>query len=147
MDALSDVLKSVRLEGAVYLNAEFTAPWCVHARFGLASVRARLAGAEHVLFFHFLTEGSCKVRLTDGAEAIEVTAGDLVLFPQEDTHLLGSDLQLAPVEADSAIDADAVAHGDFIQMRHGGGGAATAGGRPRILGFAAGRRIHAREAV
>ena len=28
MDALSDVLKSVRLEGAVYLNAEFTAPWC-----------------------------------------------------------------------------------------------------------------------
>ena len=29
MDALSDVLKSVRLEGAVYLNAEFTAPWCI----------------------------------------------------------------------------------------------------------------------
>jgi len=26
MDALSDVLNSVRLEGAVYLNAEFTAP-------------------------------------------------------------------------------------------------------------------------
>ena len=26
MDALSDALKSVHLEGAVYLNAEFTAP-------------------------------------------------------------------------------------------------------------------------
>jgi hypothetical protein len=32
MDALSDVLKSVRLEGALYLNAEFAAPWCMRCR-------------------------------------------------------------------------------------------------------------------
>jgi len=125
MDALSDVLKSVRLEGAVYLNAEFTAPWCIHAKFGLASVRARLAGAEHVVFFHFLTEGGCKVRLADSAEVLSVAAGDLVLFAREDKHLMGSDLQLAPVEAASLIDADAAADADLIQMRHGGGGAAT----------------------
>jgi AraC-like DNA-binding protein len=125
MDALSDVLKSVRLEGAVYINAEFTAPWCVHSRFGLASVRARLAGAEHVVFFHFLTEGSCKVRLVDSAEALEVAAGDLVLFPKEEKHLMGSDLHLAPVEAGTLIAPDAAANTDLIQMRHGGGGAAT----------------------
>ena len=125
MDALSDVLKSVRLEGAVYLNAEFTAPWCIQAKFGLASVRARLAGAEHVVFFHFLTEGGCKVRLVDGAETLDVVAGDLVLFAREDKHLMGSDLQLAPVEAASLIEADAAADADLIQMRHGGGGAAT----------------------
>ena len=124
MDALSDVLKSVRLEGAVYINAEFTAPWCVQSKFGLASVRARLAGAEHVVFFHFLTEGACKVRLADSAEAIDVAAGDLVLFPGEDRHLMGSDLDLAPVETASLIGADAV-NADLIQMRHGGGGAAT----------------------
>lgn len=29
MDAVSDVLRVVRLGGAVYLNGEFTAPWCV----------------------------------------------------------------------------------------------------------------------
>jgi len=125
MDALSDVLKSVRLEGAVYLNAEFTAPWCIHAKFGLASVRARLAGAEHVVFFHFLTEGVCKVRLADSAEVLDAAAGDLVLFAREDKHLMGSDLHLAPVEAASLIAADAAAGGDFIRMRHGGGGAAT----------------------
>src|SRR5207247_1274246 len=68
MDALSDVLKSVRLEGAVYLNAEFTAPWCVQAKYGLASVRQRLAGAEHVVFFHFVTEGGFKVHVADGVE-------------------------------------------------------------------------------
>src|SRR5438477_2234732 len=125
MDALSDVLKSVRLEGAVYLNAEFTAPWCIQAKFGLASVRARLAGAEHVVFFHFLTEGGCKVRLADSAEVLDAAAGDLVLFAREDKHLMGSDLHLAPVEAASLIAADAAAGGDFIRMRHGGGGAAT----------------------
>ena len=124
MDALSDVLKSVRLEGAVYLNAEFTEPWCVQAKFGLASVRARLAGAEHVVFFHFLTEGACKVRLADSAEALDVAAGDFLLFPKEDRHLMGSDLHLAPVEASSLIDAEAAA-ADLVQMRHGGGGAAT----------------------
>jgi AraC-like DNA-binding protein len=125
MDALSDVLKSVRLEGAVYLNAEFTAPWCIQAKFGLASVRARLAGAEHVVFFHFLTEGGCKLRLADSADVLDVAAGDLVLFAQGEKHLMGSDLHLAPVEGASLIDADAAAGGDFIQMRHGGGGAAT----------------------
>jgi AraC-like DNA-binding protein len=125
MDALSDVLKSVRLEGAVYINAEFTAPWCVQAKFGLASVRARLAGAEQVVFFHFLTEGKCKVRLTDGAEVLDVAAGDLLLFPREEKHLMGSDLHLAPVEAATLISADAAATTDLIQMRHGGGGAAT----------------------
>ncbi|HEY7241135.1 MAG TPA: AraC family transcriptional regulator [Burkholderiales bacterium] len=125
MDALSDVLKSVRLEGAVYINAEFTAPWCVHAKFGLASVRARLAGAEQVLFFHFLTEGSCKVRLTDSAEELDAVAGDLLLFPREERHLMGSDLHLAPVEAATLVRADAAANTDLIQMRHGGSGAAT----------------------
>jgi AraC-like DNA-binding protein len=125
MDALSDVLKSLRLEGAVYINAEFTAPWCVQAKFGLASVRARLAGADHVVFFHFLTEGGCKVRLADSVEVLDVAAGDLVLFPKEDQHLMGSDLHLAPVETASLIGADAAPDADLIQMRHGGGGAAT----------------------
>jgi len=123
MDALSDVLTTLRLEGALYINAEFTAPWCVQAKFGLGSVRARLAGAEHVLFFHFITEGCCKVRLADSTETIDVVAGDLVLFLNEDKHVMGSDLQLAPVEAASLIGPDAAT--DLIQMRHGGSGTAT----------------------
>ena len=122
MDALSDVLKSVRLEGAVYLNAEFTAPWCVSAKFGLASIRARLAGADHVVFFHYLTEGACQVRLDDCRQTLDVSAGDLVLFLNEDHHILGSDLRLVPVETARLIDADAEAKGDLIQLRHGGGG-------------------------
>jgi AraC-like DNA-binding protein len=125
MDTLSGVLKSVRLEGALYLNAEFTAPWCMRGRFGLASVKERLGAAEHVVFFHFLTEGSCRVKLVEGVEVLDVAAGDLVLFPQDDRHLMGSDLQLAPVETDSLLDAEAAPGADLIRMRLGGGGAVT----------------------
>jgi AraC family transcriptional regulator, alkane utilization regulator len=125
MDALSDVLKSVRLEGAFYLNAEFTAPWCIRGECSVPSVRQRLAGAEHVVFFHLLTEGGCKVRLADGGEVLDVVAGDLILIPQDDKHLLGSDLHLAPMEADGLVDTAAAGDGDFVHMRNGGGGAAT----------------------
>ena len=125
MDALSDVLKSVRLEGAVYINAEFTAPWCMRGRHGMASVRERLAGAEHVVFFHFLTEGRCKVRLVDGSDEIEVGAGDLVLFPQDDRHMLGSDLHIAPLDTDNLPRPSADAAPDVFELRHGGGGTAT----------------------
>jgi AraC-like DNA-binding protein len=125
MDALSDVLKSVRLEGAFYLNAEFTAPWCLRGKFGMSSIRQRLAGAEHVVGFHFLTEGSCKVKLVDGTEVLDVAAGDLVLFPQDDRHLMGSDLHIAPLESENADCVGSATDADLMQLRHGGGGAVT----------------------
>jgi AraC family transcriptional regulator, alkane utilization regulator len=127
MDALSDVLKSVRLEGALYINAEFTAPWCIRGECGLASVRGRLAGAEHVAFFHFLTEGFCKVRLAEGGEMLDAGAGDLILFPQEGKHLMGTDLHLAPMEKAAVITPDPGASSgrELFHMRHGGGGAPT----------------------
>ena len=125
MDALSAVLQSVRLEGAVYLNAEFTAPWCIRGELGLASVRERLAGAEHVAFFHFLTEGACTVRLAEGGEVLEASAGELILFPREGRHLMGTDLHLAPMEAHAVVTPDPEGGAQLFHMRHGGGGAAT----------------------
>ena len=93
----------------------------------MTSVKQQLAGAEHVVLFHFLTQGSCRVRLAEGGDVIEAVAGDLILFPQDDRHLMGSDLNLAPLEADSLIDAaTAVATDpDFVPIRYGGGGGAT----------------------
>jgi AraC-like DNA-binding protein len=127
VDTLSGVLKSVRLEGAVFLDAEFTAPWCMRGKYGMTSVKERLAGAEHVVLFHFLTHGSCRVQLAEGGEVIDLAAGDLILFPQDDRHLMGSDLQMTPLEADNLIDAATAAGADanFVPIREGGGGAVT----------------------
>jgi AraC-like DNA-binding protein len=125
VDALSDVLKSVHVQGAVYLNGEFTAPWCIRGECGLQSVRERLAGAEHVAFFHFLTEGSCKFRLVDSNEVQHASAGDLILFPQEGKHLMGTDLHLAPQEREALVEPFPGADPEIFHMRHGGGGEAT----------------------
>lgn len=124
MDALSRVLKSVSLDGALYLDAEFTAPWNMRGKYGLTSVRQRLAGAEHVVFFHYLTEGTCKAQLLGETDVIDVQAGDLVLFPRDDRHLIGSDLQLAPLEAENFNGGAEPAPG-LRHLRYGGGGAAT----------------------
>ena len=93
----------------------------------MTSVRQRLAGAEHVVMFHFVVEGECRVRLAEGGPEIEAHAGDLILFAQDDRHLMGSDLRVAPVEADHLIDAanTVAANPDFLPIREGGGGAAT----------------------
>ena len=124
MDALSDVLKSVRLEGALYLNAEFTAPWCVRGECGLA-MKEKISGAGHIVYFHFLTEGACKARLTRGGEVLDVRAGDLVLVPRYEQHLLGTDLQLAPLDGEALLRIAVTDQSDVMKIRHGGGGAAT----------------------
>jgi AraC-like DNA-binding protein len=125
MDLLSDILKPVRLSGAMYLDAEFSAPWCIRGELGLPDVRARLAGAEHVAFFHYLTEGSCQVRMASGGPAVTAHAGDVLFLPQEGKHLLGSDLHLAPMENDASVAARPGSEPPLFHMRHGGGGALT----------------------
>jgi AraC-like DNA-binding protein len=115
----------VQLEGALYIHAEFTAPWCIRGRHGRASIRERLAGAEHIVFFHFLTEGGCSIRLVDESQVLDVRAGDLVLFPQDDRHLMGSDLLITPLDTDNLERPTAADEARLIEIRHGGGGMTT----------------------
>ncbi|HEU4663275.1 MAG TPA: AraC family transcriptional regulator [Dokdonella sp.] len=124
MDALSDILKSVSLAGAVFLDAEFHAPWCVRTRFGLDRARAKLPADAHVALFHLLTEGRCKVRLDDGADLFELVAGDLVLFAHDDRHLIGSDLDRLPLDAPAMAEPDADGP-TCTTLRLGGPGEAT----------------------
>jgi AraC-like DNA-binding protein len=125
MDALSDVLKSVKLEGAVFIDAEFAAPWCVRSSFGLNNASPQLPEGGHVVFFHLVTEGACKVRLVDGGDTIELGAGDLIVFPHDDQHLLGSDLDRLPVSSSDTIRGDATDGVQLVTLREGGNGGAT----------------------
>jgi AraC family transcriptional regulator, alkane utilization regulator len=122
VDPLSDVLTTIRLDGAVYLDAEFTAPWCVEARYGLPAISELLAGASHVIFFHYLLEGKCFARLSQGTQVEELSAGDFIVFPRENRHVLGTDLSLPVVGAGSLV---ADSGSELMQIRHGGGGTAT----------------------
>ena len=122
MDALSDALRVLRLTGAVFLDAEFTAPWCVVTQSGQPGSSV-LSGGPNIIFFHVLTEGRCKARLVAGGETLEFGVGDLIMLPRDDTHLLGSDLRLAPTLADTLV--RPAADGELMRVEHGGGGEKT----------------------
>jgi AraC-like DNA-binding protein len=123
MDAFSQVLKALRLESGIFLEAEFTAPWCIDSAPGRDDVRSILPSAEHVAIYHLLVEGACRARLPDDGATLELGAGDLLMFAHGDGHLLGSDLSRPPVEAAKLVRPSP--EGGLARIVHGGGGART----------------------
>lgn len=127
MDALSDVLRAVQLNGAVFLNGEFSAPWCVIGKPESELCAAYLPPSDRVASYHLITAGSCWASLAgDEDSAIQVRAGEILVVPQGETHLLGSDLALAPVPSAPLLAERLQAHpGEVLRIVHGGGGEQT----------------------
>ncbi len=122
MDALSDLLRVVRLTGGVFLHAEFTAPWCIFSQVTPQDCRPLLDGAEHMVPYHYVVEGHLIAQIPNSAP-VEAEAGEIILFPHNDGHLLGSQLDLPPVPSREVVRVSPET-GLFV-IRHGGGGART----------------------
>lgn len=120
MDALSDVLREAHLTGGVFLQAQFFAPWCMAARVSPEHCAPMLGSASHLIPYHFVAEGQMHVRV-EGEASFVLRAGEVVLFPRNDLHLLGSDLELPSVMARDIIRPPE--DGGLYSIRHGGGGA------------------------
>jgi AraC-like DNA-binding protein len=91
MDALSDVLRAVRLTGAFFFDVQACAPWCAETPLGKSVVSAMFpnSGSDHLISYHLLLAGSCWATL-EGEEPIELTAGDIIVMPHGDTHVLAA---------------------------------------------------------
>ena len=122
MDALSDVLRVVRLKGGVFLHAEFTAPWCLLSQVGPEDCGTLLEGAEHLVLYHYVVEGRLSAQIPNG-KPVEVEAGEVVIFPHNHEHLLGSHLDLPPVPSRQVVRASP--DGGLWAISHGGGGERT----------------------
>jgi AraC-like DNA-binding protein len=121
MDALSETLRVVRLAGAIFYNARFTAPWA-YASQRVDAVAPLLApGAERVVIFHFVIEGECYVQL-EGEPPLKLSSGDVVVFPQGHAHEMCS--KPGVVAAKGGRLADVLARGPRL-ITYGGGGEAT----------------------
>jgi AraC-like DNA-binding protein len=121
MDALSQTLRVVRLVGAIFIQARFTAPWCYQSPRADTLAPILEPGAERVVIFHLITEGECFVEL-EGEEPVRLMAGDVVLFPQGHAHRMTSKLGLTPVKGTRL---DVVLARRARHIVYGGGGPTT----------------------
>lgn len=127
MDAISDVLRVVRLGGAVYLNGEFTAPWSLVGRADAALCAGFLPRSKRVVSYHLITHGSCWAQLVDDpGSAMRVDSGELLVVPQGENHIIASSLDLCPVPSAPLLAAQLQsAPGEVLKISYGGGGTAT----------------------
>lgn len=139
MDALSEVLRVVQLSGAVFLDARFTAPWCLISEQNEALCGAYLPPADRVLSFHLVTAGECWAMLPDDpAGALLVKAGELLVVPRGESHIMGSARDLSPIPAAQLLaEKVAQAAGGVIKLDHGGGGGTV----QIICGFLAAQEV------
>jgi|JI9StandDraft_2_1071091.scaffolds.fasta_scaffold01639_8 AraC-like DNA-binding protein len=120
MDALSDVLRVVRLTGGVFLDAKFTAPWSVAGRVEPEEIRGFVERPCHVIGFHYVVAGRMVARVA-GCDPVEVKAGEIVLLTRNDTHILASALEISPISAGAIVGEGA----GIGTLEYGGGGAET----------------------
>jgi len=89
MDALSDVLQAVRLSGAVFFDIHASQPWVAETPPGKAIVEGMFPGSEHLISYHVITRGDCWASVP-GEPPMRLSAGDIIVLPHGDTHVLSS---------------------------------------------------------
>jgi AraC-like DNA-binding protein len=119
IDPLLEVLRSVRLKGGVFLDARFTAPWCVHTNIVAEDCGAFPVKPPLLIAYHFVIAGKVLVSVA-GEPTLDVRAGEIVLLPRNDVHTLASGPDLVPVSARQLIQPSA--EGGLARISHGGGG-------------------------
>ncbi|MGZ6070205.1 MAG: AraC family transcriptional regulator [Myxococcaceae bacterium] len=88
-DVLSDVLRAVRLTGAVYFSVDASAPFAAEALPAREVAPHVMPGVEHVLEYHLITQGKCWAGIV-GEEPLLLHEGDIIVFPQGDPHIMSS---------------------------------------------------------
>lgn len=93
MDVLSDVLRAVRLTGAVYFDVNAGAPWVAESPPASSICASVMPEFEHVISFHIMMDGWCWAQLADESQAAaRLEAGDAVIFVGGEGHFMSSEL-------------------------------------------------------
>lgn len=122
MDALSDILQLVRLAGGVYLQAEFTAPWCLEGKLRPHHLGPMLHSSEHVIIYHYVLDGSVWLTIKSHPPQ-RFEAGQVIIMPHNDLHRIGSDLGIQPGSKTEVVETPHRL--GLTKMEYGGGGAPT----------------------
>jgi AraC-like DNA-binding protein len=125
-DALSDVLKTVRLTGAAFFDVVAQDPWSVHSPARDLILPRILPGADHLIAYHVVTAGHCFASLNTG-ESLPLEAGEVVIFTNADPHVMSSAAGMSadPPTADMIDIADAGHRPFHLNLVDGGAVSAT----------------------
>lgn len=121
-EPLHRALERMRLEGAVFLRAEYTEGWALASQGGPAFAGMLHPGAQRVILFHVVVSGRCWLSLADG-ERHWATGGDVIVLPYGDEHMMGGVVRAASVPITTLL-----APPPWEQLptiRHGQGGSRT----------------------
>jgi AraC-like DNA-binding protein len=122
MDVLSTLLKTVKLEGAMFYNAEFSAPWRIRAPHSRLVAPYVSPESRHVIMYHLLTHGRAYANVEDG-QRVSLFAGDIVVFPHGDPHIMGNGRDVEPRDHGRILE-EMLSQGLKL-ARMGGGGEIT----------------------
>ncbi|WP_173921374.1 AraC family transcriptional regulator [Agromyces sp. Marseille-P2726] len=111
-DRIARVLQTLRMRGVFYCRSELTEPW------GL-----EMPAIADSVSFHVPTTGSCWLRV-DGADPVELRAGDLALVPRGRGHDIMSAPGIGPSPRVDRLPQQYLGP-HYSVLRHGGGGRAT----------------------
>ena len=119
MDVLSDVLRVVRLSGAVFFTADFSSPWAIESPIPDMLASAVMPEAECIVLFHILVDGECEVECRRHP-LTTMESGDVVVFPRGDQHTMRS--QGAGQSTPLSTIFSPGKHDEPPQLSYGGGG-------------------------
>jgi len=120
VDAFSEILSGVKLNGAVFFTAEFAAPWGFSAPASNVIAATIAPGAAHLVLYHLLIEGAALVEMPDGY-TIDLEPGDIVTFPHGNAHHMSSGKSATRPFPNYGINAK-IKSRDLSPLKAGGGG-------------------------
>src|SRR5258708_40161495 len=104
MDALSEVLRVIKIDSAIFLNGEFSEPWCVSTPESCALAPMLARGPGQVIIYHLLCEGRAYFQLPDGVR-IGLAAGGLITFSHGDGYVVGAGPPMPPGDVVAVVPA------------------------------------------
>ncbi len=86
--ALRSALERLRLEGAVFLRAEYREPWAYESLTARETAKILRPDSDRVILFHVVASGACWVAVDDG-DKHWARRGDVIVLPYGDQHRMG----------------------------------------------------------
>ena len=103
LEMLSDLLSSMRLVGGVFLDGEMRGAWSIRSKIAPEDCALYLPTVpSNIIAYHFVRSGwlSCEI---EGEPPVIVKAGEIVILPRNDTHILHGPVPSEPVDGHAMI--------------------------------------------